>query len=250
MNKIIFLFCLLTSISHVVSNLTAAERFFGDNKKHCPLCSYTCDKQKTLHEHLYKEHNFPFSNLHRIRKCFTCGTSFKNAETLRKHLSKMPDEHYDAYLKPYYRLYYYHAEQHASHKPYVKRARIDAATNEALEPLLWLDPVATTLDDGSAGWKCPWCKYKNYRKSIVEIHLRRHTGEKPFQCRLCLYAAPTNSDLTKHISKIHTDSKEPTPEEDPEEGLSPFLSKDELAGMLREAAEAAASSIAKSPLPE
>ncbi|CAH1778334.1 unnamed protein product, partial [Owenia fusiformis] len=49
-------------------------------------------------------------------------------------------------------------------------------------------------------YECPICK-----KSIVNrgYHMRMHTGERPFQCKLCLKDFRQISDLNRHQREVH-----------------------------------------------
>ncbi|XP_019639574.1 PREDICTED: zinc finger protein 808-like [Branchiostoma belcheri] len=54
------------------------------------------------------------------------------------------------------------------------------------------------------GYKCPDCGHTFRTVSLLRLHVRRkHTGERPFQCPHCSYAALVSSHLERHILR-HT----------------------------------------------
>ncbi|XP_039278958.1 oocyte zinc finger protein XlCOF15 [Nilaparvata lugens] len=53
---------------------------------------------------------------------------------------------------------------------------------------------------------CTICDYKCYRAQSLVIHIRTHTGEKPFSCTFCDYKSSTSSALTIH-KRTHTGDK-------------------------------------------
>ncbi|XP_059915894.1 zinc finger and BTB domain-containing protein 41 [Gadus macrocephalus] len=55
--------------------------------------------------------------------------------------------------------------------------------------------------------KCPKCEKTFDRAGKYESHTRVHTGEKPFQCDVCLQRYSTNSNLTVHKKKHAGDSQ-------------------------------------------
>jgi len=48
---------------------------------------------------------------------------------------------------------------------------------------LWYFIGAVTRDE--RGWKCPLCGKILQRRGAVEMHMRTHTGERPYMCLNC-----------------------------------------------------------------
>lgn len=73
---------------------------------------------------------------------------------------------------------------------------------------------------------CHICGYKAYTPSILQIHIRKHTGEKPFRCPHCSYGSAQSSNLSRHIKAHHVptdDSRQRMPK--------PFILPDQVQGM-------------------
>lgn len=50
-------------------------------------------------------------------------------------------------------------------------------------------------------WHCNLCSYETIRKSDLAKHIRRHTGERPFQCSYCNQGFHASSDKCRHMRR-------------------------------------------------
>ena len=48
--------------------------------------------------------------------------------------------------------------------------------------------------------------YNTFKIYNITRHVRKHTGEKPFECNSCPYAAKQRGSLNKHIERYHNDT--------------------------------------------
>lgn len=50
---------------------------------------------------------------------------------------------------------------------------------------------------------CPVCGKLISRRDNLRVHMRTHTGEKPYACPHCPHRSKTGGNLRKHIRSIH-----------------------------------------------
>ncbi|XP_069822389.1 zinc finger protein ZFPM1 isoform X2 [Dendropsophus ebraccatus] len=100
--------------------------------------------------------------------CKDCGIWYRSERNLQAHLM------------------YYCASRQSSTSPSIEEKPKDSYPNERICPF-------------------PQCKKSCPSASSLEIHMRSHSGERPFVCLICLSAFTTKANCERHL-KVHTDT--------------------------------------------
>tara|TARA_B100000795_G_C22781702_1_gene432634 strand:+ start:76 stop:1650 length:1575 start_codon:yes stop_codon:yes gene_type:complete len=56
---------------------------------------------------------------------------------------------------------------------------------------------------GEKPFECHLCEFKSHQKHSLTLHMRRHTGEKPYECHRCDYKSAQTSTLSRHKGQVH-----------------------------------------------
>ncbi|XP_076060152.1 uncharacterized protein LOC143036544 isoform X11 [Oratosquilla oratoria] len=59
---------------------------------------------------------------------------------------------------------------------------------------------------GERPYACPHCPYRSATNSNLKAHVRVHTGERPYQCPYCPYKCGSSSNLKAHVVCKHSNS--------------------------------------------
>ncbi|PRD30563.1 UNVERIFIED_CONTAM: zinc finger protein [Trichonephila clavipes] len=70
------------------------------------------------------------------------------------------------------------------------------------------DTIAGKCSDCFPKYVCQFCPYVTYNKSNFSRHMMRHTGERPFTCKLCDKGFITNYNLNYHLKQFHRIAEE------------------------------------------
>ena len=62
---------------------------------------------------------------------------------------------------------------------------------------------------GEKPFQCDLCEYKTGDHNSLRRHKRKHTGDKPYKCPHCDYAAIQSSSFKSHLRSKHPEQVEP-----------------------------------------
>ncbi|CAH8853617.1 unnamed protein product [Trichobilharzia szidati] len=206
-------------------------------KRHqCDQCPYSTQYGKNLFKHIESMHTVDSCQEYR---CEGCTRSFTNEDLLRDHDCIVTQ--YNTYrcsecgrvFKTKLRLKY-HADVHNPRKPYVcdidgcdrafrtpKYLKNHRDEFHRMHPKNYACPVGqcdlifhrkthlkrhiATHDDSEKKYQCQWpnCQRRFCTEETLNLHHSKHTGERPFNCSLCLYNCYDKPSLNEHYQVNH-----------------------------------------------
>ena len=198
------------NVSEELSGAGAKRRRLHPNKIKCKHCDVIVANYNDLRPHYMKEHST------QVKICELCDMVFLSARSLRLHyLSRVHQKNMNQNeeavddttyhkcpicLKKFLDQKYckFHTEYQHNHlnseegvlKKYLGQ---DMTRKKYKDFLVEVEPL-----DRTATVQCPECK-KDLKKNNIMDHLRMHTGDKVFVCRLCRRGFISAVTLRRHL---------------------------------------------------
>lgn len=149
------------------------------NKTHfCETCGITCNSYSSYYTHVKNKHIEQFKErglLITLFKCTECKHSCKTKAELTSHM-----------------------RVHTNERPFQCNQ-----CPSSFKLVNHLNEHKSAIHLGLKKYQCTICGKKLNDKGNFDVHVRRHTGEKPFTCDICLSTFYGNREMKKHKARHH-----------------------------------------------
>ncbi|XP_043912286.1 GDNF-inducible zinc finger protein 1-like isoform X2 [Protopterus annectens] len=158
-------------------NRSTSQNAFQTYK--CNKCSWTFSYVKPYQVHMETEHNIKIVIKY---SCSLCKQLFSNHQNLRQHKLTV----------------------HSSERPFPCKL-CDKSFKRHKDKN---DHVRRVHEKKRSPQACPYCDKVISSKCGLTVHIRTHTGEKPYKCKDCPAKFAQRSAYNTHVRKIHESRKE------------------------------------------
>ena len=201
-------------LSHKTVHNAGVCRNCGENTHLCHTCGKTFNTVGKLRSHEKRAHeDTPSKHISEKKQvCGVCGKEFQFTKYLKKHMLKHGEKNFvcEACGKQFETKYMLkmHQESHSEVRPFIcnicrssyKRHRNLLAHEQEVHGIFSLGPGK---EKESLSFSCDMCKKEFTTQKRLVIHMRTHTGERPFHCKQCGNQYTSRSSLYVHCRVVH-----------------------------------------------